>query len=224
MFLPLYDHNPRTHVRRQYVTWSLILLNVMVFLVLEAGGEARSVTAAAFGFGAIPALFGTDALSGGGYLTLVSYAFVHGDLWHLAGNMLFLWVFGDNVEDAMGHWTFLVFYLLCAVAAALLHIAMLSTSAAPMIGASGAVAGIVAAYLMLHPHVRIWVLVLGRIPLRLRAYWVLGAWIAFQVFMVFQTDSGGVAWWSHIGGLAAGAVPVVFMRRPGVPLFDRARR
>lgn len=220
MFIPLYDQNPRVHVHRQYVTWALIAFNAFVFLVLEGGGAARSVNSAAIGFGTIPALFGTD-VSPGGYPALVTYAFIHGDFWHLAGNMLFLWVFGDNVEDAMGHMRFLVFYLLCAVAAALAHIAMLPTSNAPMIGASGAIAGVVAAYLLLHPHVRIWVLVLGRIPLPLRAYWVLGAWIAFQVFMVFQIDDDGVAWWSHVGGLAAGAVLVLFMRRPGVRLFDR---
>ncbi|PTW63374.1 membrane associated rhomboid family serine protease [Breoghania corrubedonensis] len=223
MFIPFYDQNPRTYVRRQYVTWVLIVVNVLVFLILEAGGEAPSVAAAAFGFGAVPALFGTDALPGLGYLTLVTYAFVHGDFWHLGGNMLFLWVFGDNVEDALGHVRFLAFYLLCAIAAALLHIAMLPASAAPMIGASGAIAGIVAAYLMLHPHVRIWVLLLGRIPVPLRAYWVLGAWIVFQIVMVLQISDDSVAWWSHIGGLAAGALLILVMRRPGVALFDRAR-
>ena len=175
-----------------------------MFFALEAGGEAQSVTAAAFGFGAIPVLFGNDAAQGAGYLTLLTYAFVHGDFWHLAGNMLFLWVFGDNVEDAMGHWRFVVFYLLCAVAAAVVHIAMLPGSAAPVIGASGAIAGVVAAYLMLHPHVRIWILVLGRIPLPVRAFWVLGGWIAFRSSWCSRSMTTGSPGGAHIGGLVAG--------------------
>jgi membrane associated rhomboid family serine protease len=93
-----------------------------------------------------------------------------------------------------------------------------------LIGASGAVAGVIAAYLMLHPRVNVWVLAFKVIPLRISAGWVLGIWIAMQVVMVAMSNVGPVAWWAHIGGLIAGAVLIVFMRRPGVPLFDRAAR
>jgi membrane associated rhomboid family serine protease len=154
-------------------------------------------------------------------LTLISYMFFHGDILHLAGNMLFLWVFGDNVEDAMGHVRFLVFYLACGVIAGLTHAWMVPDSDSPLIGASGAVAGVIAAYLMLHPRVRVWVLALKAIPLRISAAFALGLWILIQVVMVLLPQVGPVAWWAHIGGLVAGAVLVVFMRRSGVPLFDK---
>jgi len=154
-------------------------------------------------------------------LTLLTYMFFHGDILHLAGNMLFLWVFGDNVEDAMGHIRYLFFYLACGVIAGLTHAWMVPGSDSPLIGASGAVAGVIAAYLMLHPRVRVWVLALKAIPLRISAAFALGLWILIQVVMVLLPQVGPVAWWAHIGGLVAGAVLVVFMRRSGVPLFDR---
>jgi membrane associated rhomboid family serine protease len=133
-----------------------------------------------------------------------------------------LWVFGDNVEDAMGHRRFIVFYLACGVAAALAHAFALPDSTQPLIGASGAVAGVIAAYLLLHPRVRVWVLAFRIIPLRIAAVWVLGAWAVTQFVMVLLGPRE-VAWWAHIGGMAAGAVLILFLRRPGVPLFDRPR-
>jgi membrane associated rhomboid family serine protease len=98
---------------------------------------------------------------------------------------------------------------------------MLPTSQLPLIGASGAVAGVIAAYLLLHPRVRVWVLAFRIIPLRISAAWVLGIWVATQFVMVLLQHADQVAWWAHIGGMAAGAVLILFMRRPGVPLFDR---
>jgi membrane associated rhomboid family serine protease len=154
-------------------------------------------------------------------LTFITYMFLHGGWMHLIGNMLFLWVFGDNVEDAMGHGRFLVFYLLCGAAGGLAHALASPTSEAPLIGASAAVAGTLAAYLILHPRVKLWVLFLGRIPLKLSAMWVIGAWIAFQFFNVFVALDQETSYWAHIGGLAAGAVLIPFMRRPDVPLFDQ---
>jgi membrane associated rhomboid family serine protease len=135
-------------------------------------------------------------------------------------------VFGDNVEDAMGHFKFLFFYLACGVFAGLVHAWIDPSSDIPLIGASGAVAGVIAAYLVLHPRVRVWVLALKAIPLRISAFFALGVWIAIQVVMVVLARlnpeaMGPVAWWAHIGGLIAGAVLVVFLRRPGVPLFDK---
>jgi membrane associated rhomboid family serine protease len=130
-------------------------------------------------------------------------------------------VFGDNVEDAMGHVKYLLFYLACGIFAGLLHAWIEPSSDIPLIGASGAVAGVIAAYLMLHPRVRVWVLALKAIPLRISAAFALGLWILIQVVMVLVPQMGPVAWWAHIGGLIAGAVLVLFLRRPGVPLFDK---
>lgn len=229
MFVPLYDDNALKSIKFQYVTIGLIAANIVVFL-LQQGGMSNAAIAS---FGVIPReLINTDLGVGGGTLpvtgfavpepyTLVSYMFFHGDLMHLLGNMLFLWVFGDNVEDAMGHLKYFVFFILCGVFAALVHVFMLNESPLPLIGASGAVAGIIAAYLMLHPRVRVWVLALQFLPLRITAAVALGLWIAIQIVMVLVPQVGPVAWWSHIGGLAAGAVLILFMRRPGVPLFDR---
>ena len=147
--------------------------------------------------------------------------FFHADIFHLLGNMLFLWVFGDNVEDAMGHMKFLFFYLTCGIAAGLVYAWMMPDSDMPLIGASGAVAGVIAAYLMLHPRVGVWVLVFSVIPLRITAGLALGLWIAMQVVMILVSNAGPTAWWAHIGGLVTGAALVIFLRRPGVPLFDR---
>lgn len=232
MFIPLRDDNHLRSIPFQYVTVSLIALNVIVFL-LELGGLSdaavasfavtpRELFAASVVPGGSPAPLHEIAMPLGEEATLLTYMFFHADIFHLVGNMLFLWVFGDNVEDAMGHARFLVFYLACGVFAALFHAWMLPDSDLPLIGASGAVAGVIAAYLMLHPHVNVWVLAFKVIPLRITAGWVLGIWIATQVIMVSLPDVGPVAWWAHIGGLIAGAVLIVFMRRPGVPLFDRS--
>jgi membrane associated rhomboid family serine protease len=163
-----------------------------------------------------------DALLLPAQITLITYMFLHGNFLHLAGNMVFLWVFGDNVEDSMGHLRFLVFYLICGIFAGLVHALVSAPSDVPMIGASGAVAGVIAAYLMLHPRVRVWILVLWRIPLRVSAGFALAVWILLQFVSIAMDDQGNTAWWAHIGGLVAGGVLIYFMRRPGVPLFDRA--
>jgi membrane associated rhomboid family serine protease len=154
-------------------------------------------------------------------VTMVSYMFLHGDVLHLAGNLLFLWVFGDNVEDACGHFGFAVLYLACGVLGGLTHVVMQPTSGAPLIGASGAVAGVIAAYLVLHPKVNVWVLAFKVLPLRISAVWALGAWVALQVAMLVVPQVGPVAWWAHIGGIIAGALLIVLLRRPGVVLFDQ---
>ena len=230
MFIPVYDQNPLRSIQFQAVTTSLIVVNIVVFLLQVATLPSQVI----IGFALIPNdLLGLGAAGQGGViapateigiperLTLVSYMFFHGDILHLAGNMLFLWVFGDNVEDALGHFKFLIFYIACGVAGGLTHALMLPSSEMPLIGASGAVAGVIAAYLMLHPRVRVWVLVLRFIPIRISAAFALGSWILTQFVMVMLPQVGPVAWWAHIGGLMAGAVLVLVLRRPGVPLFDR---
>jgi membrane associated rhomboid family serine protease len=225
LFIPLYDQNPMRHIARPYVNYSIIALNVLAFLI-SGGFDSYAVQNTAYGYGLIPSLIsntGPDQVqSVPEFATFITHAFLHADWLHLGGNMLFLWVFGDNIEDAMGHARYLAFYLACDVLAGLTYCLMAPTSSAPLIGASGAVAGIVGAYLVLHPRVKVFVLFLNRIPLRLSAMWVLGAWALFQVFnVVVATEGDPVAWWAHIGGLIAGAILVVPLRRAGVPLLDR---
>lgn len=227
MFVPLHDENSLKSIRFQFVTIAIIAINILVYL-FEA---TRMEEVAIAGFAIIPReLFDTSLLPiettphGPMFperLTLLTYMFFHGDILHLAGNMLFLWVFGDNVEDALGHIKFLFFYLACGVVGGLMHAFVEPSSEVPLIGASGAVAGVIAAYLMLHPRVRVWVLALKAIPLRISAAFALGIWILMQVVMVLVPQVGPTAWWAHIGGLLAGAVLVLFLRRPSVPLFDR---
>jgi membrane associated rhomboid family serine protease len=227
VFIPLRDDNALRVIPFQYVTVALIVTNVLVYL-LEVGGMTNgqiaglAVTPRAL-LGGIPVLgsepVGAVAVPSG--VTLLTYMFLHADILHLGGNMLFLWVFGDNVEDAMGHVKFLVFYLACGVFAGLFHSWMVPDSDMPLIGASGAVAGVIAAYLMLHPRVGVWVLAFKVIPLRISAGLVLGLWIGLQIAMIVFAVQGPTAWWAHVGGLLAGAVLIVVMRRPGVPLFDR---
>lgn len=227
MFVPLQDDNPLKYIHRQYVTFALIGLNALVFALTAAGGQDALVAS----FAVIPGeLFGqliqspAQAIPLPENLTLVSYMFFHGDLLHLAGNMIFLWVFGDNVEDAMGHFRFLVFYMLCGIFAGLVHASIAPDSDVPLIGASGAVAGVIAAYLMLHPRVRVWVLAFKILPMQVSAAIVLGVWIVTQIVMVLIPQVGPVAWWAHIGGLIAGALLVPIFKRPSVRLFDRGLR
>lgn len=231
MFIPLSDDNPLKVIPFQVVTVGLIILNCMIFALSYVDLDSQMIA----DFAVVPdqlfharMMWGTE--TGGNALavpeayTLITYMFFHADIWHLAGNMVFLWVFGDNVEDAVGHVKFLFFYLACGIGAALLHAAIMAgtiDAGVPLIGASGAVGGVIAAYLMLHPRVRVWVLALKLIPLRISAAIVLGAWVLTQVVMVIMPDMGPVAWWAHIGGMITGAVLIIFLRRPGVTLFDR---
>ena len=196
------------------VTITLIAINVLVFLfqmsLTERGQEAFVVA-----FGLVPAYFS--------FVTVFTSMFVHGGLAHIAGNMLFLWIFGDNVEDRLGHGRFLFFYLLCGFAAAFAQTALDADSVVPMVGASGAIAGVMGAYLVLYPHSR--VLMLFPFPVflfELPAIVFLGMWFFVQFLNgigqlpVFQQDqiSGGVAFWAHVMGFVAGLVLVVFMKRP----------
>lgn len=227
MFIPLHDRNALKHIRRQYVTLALIAINVLVWIATGLLATDEFAQATVVGLGFIPAVaFEYATLDPALVLvpedaTAITYAFLHGDILHLASNMVFLWVFGDNVEDALGHIKYLIFYLLCAVAAALFHGLVAPTSESPLIGASGAVAGIVAAYIILHPKVRIWVLVLFRFPVPLPAFIPLAFWIGQQFWMLASDHGSNVSWGAHVGGILAGALLVVPLRRRGVPLFDR---
>jgi membrane associated rhomboid family serine protease len=128
--------------------------------------------------------------------------------------MLFLWVFADNVEDAFGHFAFLLFYVLSGIAGGLTHVLMAPASPSPLIGASGAVSGVIAAYMLLYPKARIWILLFMRLPIRIGALWVLGGWFALQVLSLLVTGEADVqvAWWAHIGGFIAG-LAITFLLR-----------
>jgi len=227
MFIPLYDRNALKHIKKQYVTIGLIATNVLVWILTGVLAPSGVAEASVYGLGFIPAIaYGSATLDPGLVLvpenaTVVTYAFLHNDIMHLATNMVFLWVFGDNVEDALGHVRYLLFYLLCAVAGALMHGLLQPLSQAPLIGASGAISGVVAAYVLLHPRVRIWVLVLFRFPLPLPAFIPLAFWIAQQFWLLGTQGESNVSFGAHVGGILAGGLLVLVLRRRGVPLFDR---
>lgn len=228
MFIPLQDiDNPHRRVGQPTVTYAILGVTVFVWTLLNllspqvAGGLLVSF---AMSPDDVPAEVSDRALAFLGVrlpevVTAVTSAFIHVDVLHLVGNMAFLWVFADNVEDAMGHARFLAFYLLCALVSGMLQ--GLATPESVLFGASGAVSGVVAAYVMLHPNVRLRVLVLKRIPVVLAAFWVIGAWVLFQLFMAVTDDgSSGVGWIAHLGGLAAGAALLPFLKAKDVPLFE----
>jgi membrane associated rhomboid family serine protease len=228
-FIPLKDYNPLQRIRFQTVTVMLIAASVAVFLWQSSlpEGEARN---AIYALGLVPSvLFGTETLPDGVALvapeiTILTSMFLHGGWMHLIGNMLYLWIFGDNIEDAMGHGRFLVFYLLCGTAAALSQAAMASDSTIPMVGASGAISGVLGAYILLHPRTKVLVALIGRLLVTLPAVTVLGLWILLQFVSASLDDGagGGTAWWAHIGGFVAGLILIIPMRDRSVPLFDRA--
>jgi len=228
MLLPLADNNPLRFIRHAYVNWTVIGLCVLVFLY-QAGLGERAGQLFALGYGAIPAvIFGYADLAPElqrlpDLATLVSCMFLHGSFMHLAGNMLFLWILGDNIEDSLGHFRFVLFYLACGIAAALAHALSDPTSQLPMVGASGAISGVIGAYLVLHPKAPIKTLV-WLIIIELPAWLVLGIWAVFQLLSAVGSAGGaggGVAWWAHLGGLAAGLILIVPMRRKQIPLLDR---
>jgi membrane associated rhomboid family serine protease len=197
------------------VTVVLIALNVLVFFVELNGGE-KFIREWAF----IPARFGANP-SGDAH-TVISAMFMHGGWLHLGGNMLYLWIFGDNVEDAFGPFKFLIFYLVCGIAATFAQFAFTPNSNIPNVGASGAIAGVLGAYLLLFPSARVRVLVANQV-VALPALVVLGMWIALQVFSgvgsiatTAQTeDAGGVAYMAHVGGFAAGFLLCLLLRGRG---------
>ena len=229
--IPLKDDVPSRS--KPLVTWILIALNVAVYvyqlslgLSADTGGRAAA-EAFVFEFGATPCrLTGTcdrgDFPSP--YVTIFTSMFLHGSPLHVAGNMLYLWIFGDNIEDALGHGRFLAFYLLSGVGAAAAQTVTSPTSVIPMIGASGAVSGVLGAYLLLFPYATILTLVIFGFFVRtvhIPAVIVLGFWIVLQLINGWLTVSasamgrgeiGGVAWFAHIGGFLAGMVLLLLFR------------
>ena len=228
--IPLHDDNP-THIT-PYVTYILIAMCVFVFLWQQSLGPAAQQ--AVYALGVIPAvLFNYASLPAGldvipPWMSIFSSMFMHGSWMHLLSNMLYLWIFGDNVEASMGHARFIVFYLLCGVAAALAQAAPDPTSTIPMVGASGAISGVLGAYLLLYPHARVLVFIpLGFFMFseRIPAGWVLGFWFVIQLISSSASagQQGGVAFGAHIGGFIAGMALISFFKYRYVKLFAPPR-
>lgn len=222
MFFPYRDDNPTNTT--PYVTIGLIALNVLIYLIVTVGGTG-AYRYAVLNYGLIPA----ELVHFHNYLpstavppvaNLITALFVHGGFMHVAGNMWFLWIFGDNVEDRMGHVRYLVFYILAGITASLLHVALFSGSTAPVIGASGAISGVLGAYAVLYPHARIRTFVFIIIYLdfiKIPAVIFIGIWIIFQVvsglFSLGQGGGAGVAWFAHVGGFLFGLYALRFFVR-----------
>lgn len=224
MVFPLHDRNPIRHVRFPYVTYGLIALTILCFGVQSLLPPA-AFEQATIDFGMIPIVVRDAYPQPVAWLpdwaNLMTYAFLHADWLHLLSNMLFLWIFGDNIEDALGHAKFVLFYLACAAMAALAHLMFNWDANGPLVGASGAVAGVMGAYILLYPHARILVLarIIIPIPLPIPAFWMLGFWIATQLFYVLIGSDEPVAWWAHLGGFLTGIVLAPLLKRPSVPLL-----
>jgi len=213
--IPLRDENPSR--RPPYVVWGLIVANALVFL-LELSLPPDSLQVFFHLFGIVPARFthpewaqalGFPADNWWPFLTSL---FIHGGWFHILGNMWFLWIFGDNVEDRMGHGRFLVFYLLCGVLAGMAHMLTNPSSTIPAFGASGAISGVLGAYLLFFPRARVLVLFpifIWPLFFVLPASLFLGIWFVIQFFsgtfsLLSPKMGGGVAWWAHIGGFISG--------------------
>lgn len=230
--IPLHDDNPTELF--PFVTIFLIVSCAAVFL-FQVSLDVPVQRAIIAAFGVTPsALFGLKALPPELAVlppaaTVFTSMFLHGGWMHMMGNMLYLWIFGNNVEDAMGHGRFIVFYLLCGIIAALAQSLANPGSEVPMIGASGAIAGVLGAYLLLHPRARVLVLLpigfIAFVP-RLPAVLVLGFWFFIQIVnnLVTNPEGGGVAWGAHIGGFIAGLVMIPLFKRKGIRLFSQASR
>jgi membrane associated rhomboid family serine protease len=204
--IPLYDVIPSRTT--PVVTVGLIAVNVLVFLFEVSLGD--SVDLFLHTYGLTPAAFSLP--------TMATSMFLHGGFSHVGGNMLFLWIFGDNVEDRMGHLRFLLFYLLCGTAAALAQTLMQPDSLLPMVGASGAVAGVMGAYFVLYPQSQIVTFVLFTF-IEVPAIVFLGLWFVLQFVsgvgsVAASASAGGIAFWAHVAGFAAGVTGVFLFRRP----------
>lgn len=248
MVFPLYDDNA-DRATTPLVNYAIIALNIFVFVVLQKLGSDTGFT---YSFSTVPQeiLSGTDVTTparvlehpmtgqrvlipglgetpGSVYLTLFTSMFMHGGIAHIAGNMLFLWIFGDNIEDRLGHIKYVIFYLLCGIVASLAHVFTTGVFATdpesllvPSLGASGAISGVMGAYLLLHPKRRVTV-ILFRFLTDVPAYVAIGIWFAFQLISGLGllgggSELGGVAYAAHIGGFIAGVVLIKF--------FDRGNR
>ncbi len=211
---PIRDHNPSQ--RTPIVTWAIIALNIVMFVLTLPGSDAGAALWVRL------ALYPLAIMHGEYLWGLASHMFLHAGLLHLGGNMLFLWIFGDNLEEQMGRPGCLLFYLATGLAAAAAQIAADPGSSVPMVGASGAIAGVMGGYLLMFPRARVDVVAIFIIFFKVftvPAWLMLGAWLGLQLFGGFTVtgDQGGVAYWAHAGGFIAGVALCVplFLRRGG---------
>jgi membrane associated rhomboid family serine protease len=233
---PYHDENEAQ--RLALVTYTIIALNVLAWLFVQGAGFTIALPKSVCDFGLIPGELtglvppGTAFPMGEGIAcltdpgrqiwTVFTSMFMHGSWMHLLGNMWFLWIFGNNIEDSMGHARFVIFYLLCGVAAALLQVALNPASSIPMVGASGAISGVMGAYLVLYPRVRVYAMIpIGFFftSVALPAWTMLLYWIALQFLggftgLLAEEGRGGVAFWAHVGGFVAGLVLIKLFARP----------
>jgi membrane associated rhomboid family serine protease len=218
--IPLRDENPTELT--PFVTVLLIAVNVVAWVLVQGAGAPAQVETSVGAFGTVPCeLTGACAVQGLGWSGLLTSMFMHGGWGHLIGNMVFLWVFGNNIEDSMGHLRFLVFYLLCGVAAGLAHIYFSPTSELPAVGASGAISGIMGAYIVLYPRVRVRTYFPPFFFFYLPAWVFLGYWFFLQVSMGVGSlgvveENGGVAVWAHVGGFVAGVALIRLFAKPAL--------
>lgn len=220
---PIRDHNPSG--RTPYVVYALMTANIAVFLsYLGIMDDDQSLMHFYYQWAIVPARIS----DGGGLYTLFTSMFLHGGFMHLAGNLLFLWIFGDNLEDEMGHAGFLVFYLAAGIGAGLVHVITAPSSLVPTVGASGAIAGVMGGYLLLFPKARVDILLIFIIFFRVfsvPAWLMLGVWLGFQFLGSLDADpnGGGIAYWAHTGGFVVGLVLTlpVWLRRGGAAFWNR---
>ena len=227
---PYRDENET--IRTPVVTMALIAANLAVWLLVQGAGSDPALAASVCNYGLIPGELTLQAKVGSGFAMgnglacivdpgrapehILYSMFLHGGWMHILGNMWFLWIFGNNVEDAMGRVRFIVFYLLCGLAAALTQVALQPSSIIPMVGASGAISGVMGAYVVLYPRVKVYnFLFLGFFftTIALPAWAMLGYWFLLQLFGTLGASEGGVAVFAHIGGFIAGAVLIKLFAR-----------
>jgi membrane associated rhomboid family serine protease len=246
--IPYRDENPT--VRPPVLTWTIVAINVIVWLLVQGAGTTSTLpdgrvtglAASVCNLGLIPGELTLRAEVGAGLplgeglvctidpgrqaAHLITSMFLHGGWMHIIGNMWFLWIFGNNVEDSMGKLRFAIFYVLCGLGAAFAQVAAQPASMVPMVGASGAIGGVMGAYVILYPRVRVFTLVpLGffMTSVALPAWVMLGYWMLLQLLGTLGGAEAGVAFWAHIGGFAAGAVLVKLFARPDYIAEHRAQ-
>jgi membrane associated rhomboid family serine protease len=231
---PLSDENP--HFLTPYTTYALIALNIAAWILVQGLGVEPRLGASVCTLGLVPGellqtlpagtsfQIGPDAVctltAEPNWLTALTHMFLHGGWLHIIGNLWFLWIFGNNVEDSMGHVRFAVFYVLCGFAAAAAQIMADTSSGVPMVGASGAIGGVMGAYVLLYPKVRVKMLIILGFYITtftVPAFWMLGYWFVAQVIGgvgSIGAHGGGVAFWAHVGGFVGGALLVLLFQDP----------
>jgi membrane associated rhomboid family serine protease len=221
--IPIYDDNPA--LGKPLLVITIIAVCIIIWF-WQSGLSYQDNNAVIINFGLTPKVFLSGPLLS--FFTLFTSMFMHGGFMHLAGNMLYLWIFGDNIEGALGHFRFVIFYFLCGTAAAFTQILSAPDSTIPMIGASGAVSGVLGAYLIFYPRARIRTFVFLGIFitfLRLPAVLLLGFWILGQVISAVVSNPGspGVAWFAHLGGFFMGMLLAPLLKKPNISIFQKSR-